>query len=159
MGLTAVEVKALRNADGVIFSFGDNPLMKNQHLIQPYKKNEDEFGTAERRLTIPVAGYFRNYATTGQGGVGEPKSAFASIHSARFDHAWMTVAETVKVGDSITLHWILSNNTETLKKAGLAHDYLELQIRRDSRRKPWPLTFKVDDRIAPYYSSARMATF
>ena len=159
MGLTTAEVKALRNADSVLFSFGADPMRTNKHYIGAIKRGKDEFGEVDRTLVIPVAGYFRNYATTGQGGVGEPKSAFASIHSARFDHAWMTVAETVRVGDDITLHWILSNNTETLKEAGLAHDYLKLQIRRDSRRKPWPLTFKVDDRITPYYSSARMATF
>src|ERR1700676_3872569 len=114
MKLTKEDVSALRKADGVIFRYHAGVNRDGEHLIEAVAEDKDEFGYRDRRRTIQVDGSFTNYAIPSMHDTaGEPKTCFEYIHAARFDHSWPTVAEIIKAGDELRLHWMLNNNTET----------------------------------------------
>lgn len=164
--LTRDDLKALREADSVSFAYTTEPREGQPPCYLRLTKKHDESGSAvwssdtEAERLIPaqvqLTAYDREHSSSDA--QREIRRAYASSLSAKFDPHWVTAVANIKVGDQLILHFIAGNNTETLRKAGLMHDEFDLRVRRfdkDGKRKA-DLTFRLDDRICPIGSSARM---
>ncbi len=69
-------------------------------------------------------------------------SALYTIHAARLDDVWRSIAAFLRVGDVITLRWRADNNTDHLTAACLHRDELRLGIVRGQRR--WQFLVDID---------------
>ncbi|MEJ3741803.1 hypothetical protein WEI85_00675 [Actinomycetes bacterium KLBMP 9797] len=78
-------------------------------------------------------------------------TATATIHAARLDDVWCSIAAWLRVGDIVTLHWRTDNNTQCIADAGLHRDEVRIGVQRGARR--W--MFLLDVAVGPD-SPARM---
>ena len=148
--LTADDIKALKAADDVTF----HTTVGESSVIRAHKraKLNDGWASNESYYDINVSDSWVDYGRSyGSNGPGEYKYAFASVSS--FDEVWHTIASLLRVGDSLWLHWVVDNNSETIEKAGLHSDELRLVVKRANAKQA--LVFTVDTSICPD-NSARM---
>lgn len=157
MALTTAEIKAMRNAEHVVFHHEHRP---GEHLAKDYaiarKEHDpgDGFGRRELEVRIPIAGSrFEAYSLDGDGDI-----VWASGVGRKYSPEWATVLGLLRVGDELIARWVLGNNSDTLKAAGLSHDEFKLTIVRTTKTGSRQMTFWLDDIITPEHSSARMAT-
>ena len=70
-------------------------------------------------------------------------NACHTIHPARLDEVWRSVAAFLRVGDVIAVHWRADANTDHLTAAGLHRDELRIGVRRGKRRFEFLLAVSV----------------
>lgn len=116
-GLSAMDMKAIRGADSVVFRLDKIECIK--------KVSNDPYET-ERRYIIPV-----HYD-----GIRDVTKAFHMIHSAKFTPEWDLVKKLARKGDELTLHWDQGGQTHDLmRRKGLIADALYLRIGRNGKDK------------------------
>lgn len=147
--LTADDVKALRKADTVSFhtnedgtfiraSFKDDVVTKTNADLFPVRNNR----ARERQIVIDHESYDAFYA-------------FAMVHTAQYSRTFQSIARLLRKGDFIALRWGKDSNTnETLRKAGLHADQLDVVIYRGKAGTD-PLVFTVETSVCPD-NTARM---
>lgn len=156
MALTRDQIKAMKNAEHVVFhrEHREGEPAKDYAIASRRHDPGDGFGERELIVTIPIAGsLFETYELPGDGDI-----AWASGVGRRYCAEWATVLEFLRVGDELIARFVLGNNSETLKDAGLSHDEFKVEIVRTGKTGSRRFTFWLDDIIAPTHSSARMAT-
>lgn len=167
--LTAENLRALRHADSLVIRYrgegsryADDDATLPQAFLEACKDEDprDGFGRRERRVTIPmVPAVFQNYAT------GKPAVTDASwvLLFPTVDHPIGTLIHYVlRAGDRIQPLFLLSNDSDNARNAGLTKDELHLYVHRgpvDDPRKAKRLRFMIDTNLCPPGSSARGLTF
>lgn len=157
VGLTKVDLKALRSADAICF---DHYSEKGEPRrgIRAIKKVENDPWDTERTHFVPcrshVAVYDRD--SFGASATDEAK-CFQMINCAQYDDYWKTIVGLLREGDEVVLKWTGANNNGylTQAKAGgdeLYRDDLALFVRRNGSLK---YSFQVSTSICPN-NSARM---
>ena len=158
VGLTSDDVKALRQADQVSFHFHQD---QGSIVATKRVKNPGPFGERERRHEFNVSSSF-----SGNKG-SKPRQCFAMEHGASYSETWQTIAQSLKAGDEVTLHWSadgertgylegakVSQDNTCAAGMELHADALYLQVRRGDKR----LSFFLSVSICPD-NTARMIRF
>lgn len=163
--LTGDDVAALRAAGVVSFHRYEGKAWISASLADSYEggarfytgkeqrlfPERSHLGRA-RKLTVAsrVRGYGRSDGEAGWDGRTHPMyAAFHMIHTAQYDHAWLTVARLVRAGDALTLAWTADNNNDAIRQAGLCSDELHVVVGRTVKGKPVepPLTFMIGRQV------------
>lgn len=152
--LTTDDVKALRKADKIVFGY----VSGQSTILASKERKTDGFDDPLRRIIYvdtSITDYERERRNEGSHvPLSERQyTCFESFSSAQYTEVWQTLAQILRAGDMVALHWIAANNTMTLDEDRLAHDELQLVVKREPNIK-W--TFNVEDRITPTHSTARM---
>lgn len=156
MPLTRDEIKAMKHASTVAFHHQHRPGEEPRDYAIASRDHDpgDGFGSRELRVEIPIhACRFQPYSLDGEGDI-----VWATGVCRRYVPEWHTFADMLRPGDDIVALFVLGNNSETLKSAGLSHDEFKLEIIRTTKSGSRSMTFWIDDIIVPEHSSARMAT-
>ncbi len=152
-GLSAQDVKALRQADSV--SFHKRAHGKPTDCIQCSKrvKNPGPYDETEKTYYVAVRGVIAG------GGVpygAEGYNCFEMIHVAQFCEVWRTIAQSLKAGDVLTLRWSADNfrngyvegaritEKDEYRGMELHADALYLEVTRGEGRKRRKLVFLLD---------------
>jgi hypothetical protein len=169
--LGADAVAALRAADSLSFHVHDG-----HASIRAYRERGSEgIYTAREQRLFPNARDFAwsrfreieaEFAAHGYGegsgiswstgwGEGAPGlAAYTSISGTDYaDGTWPTVANALRVGDTLTLSWVADNNSDVIRDAGLHTDRLTLCVTRGEGGKRY--AFHVREQTGPD-NSARM---
>ena len=121
-GLTKMDIKALRQADTIVF--------EKNHIIGIKELKNDPFET-ERRYAVPVEYNIETYGRNI-----EVRNVFHMINWAKGDAVWQTISKMLKTGDEIILDWKIGwGDTDLLSKAGITEDALYLHIKRKGEVK------------------------
>lgn len=145
--LTKDDIKAMRNADYIVFSRKDG-----QDNIICGKEESDEFGDKRRERVVNVHGWITDYERNGQI---DQKTAycFHMLHSSKYHTIWQSIASLMQVGDGISLRWTRSNNSEFLQKREIVMDMLDIEI---VKAKGKSITFHVHTSVVGNLCSFRM---
>jgi hypothetical protein len=164
--LSAEDVAALRMADTVTFHHyqgcafirayvrpSGHPATRTQRAQILFPEGPETSG--ERAREIPVSGSISGYTERGSmwhvDRTDTDAAAFHWIHSAHFVPTWVTVAQLLAAGETLTLLWIADNNSQDLRNAGLHHDALEIKAVKGKRTR----VYKICDQVT-LDNSARM---
>jgi hypothetical protein len=126
--LDALDIKALRTADSLVFRTRDE-----ESHINCCKKIQGNPWETERQHCIPVRAY-------------GAKEAFESWHYANNDLRWKTIVRSLCVGDMLRLHWYADaaqnqnlcaaradGSCEGIRYTVLHGDILYLQVDREGK--------------------------
>jgi hypothetical protein len=164
MTLTADDVAALRKANRVAFQTTSDGVTAIRAILDKgsYSDQVAVYTAREQRLfpetrtigddrerTIRCQGRCTDY------GDGDRRSGegYTAFHLDMFAHTteWQSIAATLRAGDTVTLHWVASNNSDVTRGAGFVRDELRICFGAGSRTR----TFLVDVQVGPR-NSARM---
>jgi len=121
-GITKMDIKALRQADRVVFDINE---------IIAIKELENDPFDSERKYAVPV-----KYNVETYGKNIKIRKAFHWLAWAKGNAVWQTITKLLRAGDEITLNWCKGwGDNELLKDAGLTEDALYLHIRRKGQVK------------------------
>ncbi len=102
-GLSAQDVKALRQADTVCFYYDNTRgVVVSQAVGCKRVKNAGPYEERERRHEVNVRGVVSG---TGVSYGAEGYRCFQMIHCAQSSETWRTVVSCLKAGDVLTLRW------------------------------------------------------
>jgi hypothetical protein len=149
--LTALDLKALKQADSVSFHF----VNERSTIVAHKDRDRDQPFSQDQRHEIEVGvGFtaYKGFHTSRRDGI---TSCFAMINASRFNETWTTVRDLLRVGDELVLEWIADNNSEVINKAQLHSDELCLIVKRRVGEKTKRMVFHVDHSIGPN-NTARM---
>lgn len=162
--LTAENMKTLRNAEDIVFRYNSVPGEDaGTTVIECIKRTDpgDGFGDRDIRVQIEVAGTrIRNYTGSPWAGENAQRQEVASMNwvlgTAQYNDVWRTIVQHIlRTNDHVWLELLVSNNSETLRSAGLAHDELQLMVERKTGERVKTFTFKLTDAIYPIHAGAR----
>ena len=121
-GITKMDMKALRQADRIVF---------NINKIIAIKEIKNDPFVDEREYEIPA-----EYNVETYGKNIKIRKAFHWIGWAKGNAVWQTITKLLRAGDEITLNWCKGwGDNELLKNAGLTEDALYIHIRRKGQAK------------------------
>jgi len=154
--LTKDHITFIRKADRISMHFNASQ-STDSATLRASTANTD----AEMPITCRV-----QFSLYGPNNHHTPRTCFGYIGSAHFDRTWASVAQLLKAGDTLTLHWIgdsngyvrvatFGGNSEVEAYHSLHMDKLELSIHRTQGKRPIVLTFTINVSICPM-NSARM---
>lgn len=160
--LTRMDIAALRKADRVSFHYnvrhvdnGERRSFIRAHKEPTYAERERDPFAREQIHEIdlgPNGEHHRviNYGDRHDGGW----SAFESVMAAQVTETWRTVVRSLKVGETIVMHWTRDNNSETIRKADLHVDELTVSVGKEGAQNGarW---YHIATRITPD-NTARM---
>lgn len=158
MALDSDDLAALRLADRVVFQTLDNGESAIRAIVDRgmltdtpiysareqrlFPETERYSRDRERTIRVRATGYGYGDATHNMGGWSGGKfSAFHMHHHARMTEEWCTLADLMRVGDTVTLRWVANNGNGNTKDAGLVVDELRLTLNLHGKRER---TFLVD---------------
>jgi hypothetical protein len=142
MELTPLDMKALKQADRVVFSYHCE-----KAILRCIKRVENDPYETERQYEITIdSNRFQNY-----GKLTTITSAFAFLSSAKYSELWNTVLQIIRPGDSLQFVWIVDNNSSLLEEMGLHNDAFQLIIQRGNKA----FAMQIASSICPS-NSARM---
>jgi len=119
-GITKMDIKALRQADSVVFHINE--------IIAIKEKEEDPF--PEMQYAIPVDYEKEAY------GKGMFYKAQYVLMWAKDNAVWQTIISLLREGDKIILSWKKGwGDNELLEDAGLTEDALYLKVQRKGKTK------------------------
>ena len=145
--LTAMDIKALRQADQIVFRH-----YRGAAQIEAIKRLDNEPFATEARYDVAVfASEVYDYSSQADAPRERQWSCFAMLHAAQHNERWRTICELVRTGDTVSFHWGRSNNNGYLDDAALAFDTLSIIIRRGNKK----YTIQVNESITSD-NSARM---
>lgn len=160
--LTRTDIAALRKADLVSFHYNvrrtsddganDRVTVIRAHKRPTYAERERDPFAREivHEIDLGAANLHRvtNHGERHDGGW----TAYESILSAQYVETWRTAVRSLKVGETIMMHWTRDNNSETIRKAGLHVDELTISVGVQGKSARW---YHIDTRITPD-NTARM---
>lgn len=162
--LTADDVKALRQAEKVVFRMtqgqatieaGLGDMLAEPRAYTGAQRRvfpELSTGSSDRERTIEVSGSVRGSVEGGFDSLAA-HTGFAMLHTAQYTPTWTTIASLLRVGDALMLVFDGDAHTdENLRKARMHGDVLRLRVRRPNGRV---LTFDVASSTGPD-NTARM---
>jgi hypothetical protein len=165
-GLSADDIKALRQADTICFDQLKDQVGQIRAIKRGRRGDRDLFRTQDAERVIPCKS--RVWASLREGVTQNDLTAFEYCGSAKYDSAIQTILGLLKPGDEVELEWrtggngYLERSRVTEKEPGaeyspgmgerLYHDRLTLSVRRRGERK---YTFNVADSVCPN-NTARM---
>lgn len=132
-GLTSLDLKALRDADKVVFKRRRDGTafircIKEVNRRSPWEDNE-------RVHEIPVRAEVRNARSDVE--------AFQMLYG-RHDEEWQTIASLLRAGDQLELEfWADSHTNGYCEEANLHADSLRLHVRRGEKRLVFLLSVAV----------------
>lgn len=162
-GLSREDIAALRKADHVTFS-----RHKGEAYVRACLDRHIDDTTKALRALFPKFHSERSRdrrieATDRIGGYDGSRSwwtdtddnqvaCFYMVHHPDASAEWQTIAAQLRPGDTLRLHWLAGNNSESLDRVGMHRDELRLEVtdRRGKRR-----TYLVAIKVGPD-NSARM---
>ncbi|WP_063729022.1 hypothetical protein [Streptomyces sp. RTd22] len=162
MGLSKQDVRAIRNADGLVF-FHNAPISRGGERMNWLKCIRDGSKTSSgfedfhvvRLESTSITYYGEDAHTKHSASLGDEKvvgSVYISSPGMLPQHeTWM---RALREGDELRVQMWLGNNNGYLKESGMAHDYAWLDIRRpktDARTRYW-----LGNVICPATSTCRM---
>lgn len=132
MGITKVELAALRKADTVCFDryWRDGDEFSKIRAIKDAKRTEADPYAEEITVSIFVESTVRDYDASSS----DRHTCFHMIHSPQYSEEWMTIVGLLKAGDDLVLRWTAGNSNGYLDEAGLHRDELALVVMRGKRR-------------------------
>lgn len=145
--LTKQELRALRNADDIVFRF-----FNGKHTIEPIRRADHSDTGFEQRIEIEVGGSVENLDWHSTAVV---TSGFEMVNASQFNKEMRTIVGFLKVGDVLELKWVANNNSENMVRAGLVADELRLEVRRGKK----VFYFNLEYSITPANSLARLVRF
>lgn len=167
MGLTKLDLAALRKADSICFDH-DRPrdrvnsqagrircikrLTEKQQLQDPYGGDERTY-TINVDSRISICGNYDSAEEKRE--LQEKLRAFEMIYAGDFYPKVQTIISNLRVNDVISLKWIMDNNNDYVKNAGLHKDDLVIEVNRDGKQKVKRLEFLVHSSVCED-NSARM---
>jgi hypothetical protein len=164
MVLTADDLAALRKASGVVFqTTRDGSAIRAILDKGRYSDQVAVYTAREQRLFAETRSYDMGRERTikcharcvayGGDDNRRMRDGFTAFHFDQFayDTDWQSIAATLRVGDTVTLCWVASNNSENMTNVGYVRDELRIEFGNDSRKR----TFLVDVQCGPC-NSARM---
>jgi hypothetical protein len=163
-GLTAENLKALRNADDIVFRYRNVPGEDTRStFIECIKDTDpgDGFGRRDIRVQIEVAGTrIRNFTASPWGDDKPQRREVASmdwvLSSTQHNDEWRTIVHHfLRKDDHLWVELFVSNDSENLRKAGLSCDELALIVERKAGNKIKTFSFKLDHSIYPTHSTGR----
>lgn len=160
------DVQALRRADAVSLHHHDG----EGHIragLTTFPSTQSRIFTATEQRLFPDTDQLDRYRTitvaTAVSGFDQRRrwheqalpgaAATATIHAARLDDVWCSIAGWLRVGDVVTLHWRADNNSAYLADVGLHRDEVRISVGRG--RRTW--TFLLDVAVG-LDNPARMIT-
>ena len=160
--LSAIDLKALRQADSICFDHGaESGIRAIKRGKAPFR--QDITYTIRCRSSVRIHDDSLDYGQRN----GDGAQCFAMIHSAQYDEQWRTIVDLLHVGDTLTLAWVGGDNNGYVTRSRvtekesdgyspglgekLYHDKLFLIAMRGKRK----LSFYVADSICPN-NTARM---
>lgn len=161
VGISADDVKALRQADTVSFHFTRGA--GSGIVARKRVKNPGPFGDREREHEVAAGAAFNGAHESGDRVGTENANCHAMVMSAQVDECWQTVAAFLKPGDVLRLNWYADAMTNGYLEGAavrpghhaagqtLHADALYLRITRGERR----FAFLIDVEICPS-NTARM---
>jgi len=121
-GLTKMDIKALRQADTIVF--------EKNNIVGIKEIKNDPFDT-EQRYAVPVEHNIETY-----GRDIKVRNVFYMINWAKGNVVWQTISKMLKTGDEIILDWKIGwGDSDLLLKAGITEDALYLHIKRKGEIK------------------------
>ena len=119
-GLTKMDIKALRQADTIVFHINKITAMREK----------EGYPFSEMRYTVPVEYEKEAY------GKGTISTAYYVLPWAKNEEVWQTISSLLKNGDKIILSWKKGwGDNELLENKGLTEDALFLKIKRREKIK------------------------
>lgn len=144
--LTRADITALRTANTVVFVYNGaaHPVTREAQTARAsYIRAIKEPTMAERdrdpfaREIVHVIdlgeGKGSHRLTDYEGGGDHEYTATAVLLTCRYDERWQSVARSLKVGESIVMHWQRNNDNGYVREAGLHVDSLDLVIGREGK--------------------------
>ncbi len=146
-GISAIDLKAIRNADRVSFHWHGNG-----YHIHAHKERENTRDGYEQTIRILVNGSVSQWSD-GQWGKTDNNiaAAFAWLPTPSQSLNWKTTIAAIKPGDVLTLRFHAGANSQNLTDAGLYRDFLDLEAQRGDKTFSW----RIDESVCPD-NSARM---
>jgi hypothetical protein len=170
MSLTKQDVRAIRNADSLVFYHNiefagerGNWLktgLDARHSSTGYDQNHwvQLDGTSIRNYEAGMGSTDRpsDYPTKGR----ESDEVYGAVIllSVKVRMEVLTWTKALREGDGLVVEFLVGNNNDGLRKAGLSHDEAWLTIHRDTRDRKMVAVGKyiLDDTITDVWSTARM---
>lgn len=166
-GLTAENLKTLRNADDIVFRYNNVPGEDAGSTVIECIKDVDPgdgFGERDIRVQIEVAGTrIHNYTASPWGDDKPQRREVASMDwvllSVRYNDEWRTIVQHIlRTNDHVWVELSVSNDSENLRRAGLTCDELALIVERKAGDKVKSFSFKLAHSIYPMHSTGRPVT-
>ena len=164
----ACTIRAIRNADSLVFFHNVEYAGERGPWLKAIRDGErSSTGFEEQHWVRLAEARVANY----EEGMGESRPDFPNKGRATDQLIGSVVLLSVSVrpeiatwtkilreGDALVVEFLVGNNNETLRKAGLSHDEAWLGVYRDKadRKMAQVGRYFLDDTIAPVWSSARM---
>lgn len=150
--VTAQQVKALKNADRVVFRLYKGQATVEAIMDASNPRNSTGF---EQQVIIYAGGvsvhdYAREH-THVPADEGHRYSGFEMFHSAQYSPQSVTLLGRIRTGATLRLYWVRANNNEILNDKGLVQDQLSLVIEHNNKRETYLVAVRVG-----YDNSARM---
>lgn len=163
--LTADDLAALRMATGIVCQTTREGhairaiLDRSRYTPEPVAI----YSAREQRLFPDTRNHARDRERTmvcgarmtayGDGDVRYGSDHYTAFHYEQFPRMseWASIAATMRVGDTVTLQWVASNNSEVTRSAGFVRDELRVSFGSANRAR----TFLIDVQVGPR-NSARM---
>lgn len=141
--LEASQVKALRNADSILYRYS---VAEDLCVLECMKKVDvgDGFGDRELRVEIPVSPQFTQYEEFNDGLRREITNACWIFSSARFIPQLVTALSLLRKEDRIQIHVIAGNSNGVTNEADLVTDEIYLKVHRSVNGNGTVLTFLLD---------------
>jgi hypothetical protein len=134
-GITREELKALRGADTIVFRWNTElrgadygPIGSSICATLSHDPG-DGFGKRELSVSVPAV----TPVVIDYGNNGTPAGACAVFSSAKFCPELVTALQFARTGDLLVPEYVCSNNSETLRDAGLHMDETKLRVRRGGK--------------------------
>ena len=164
--LTREQLKALKNADSIVFRFHseDSPHVTDRELpatwIEAIKTINpgDGFGERDRRVEIPTGqALLHSY---NQGVI--QYASWVFLHTDRSHPLGTLIHGFLRAGDRLQPEFVAGNNNDHVRDAGLTVDEVHLRVERgplDDPSKVKRFRFMLDTCVYPPHSLARNIHF
>jgi hypothetical protein len=133
--LNREQVKAIRNADAAVFRWNANDHGAGMLVLTKEVERADGFGSNELRVEIPTTVHVQNYGLD-RGAADTARNLLPAtggswvILSLPYHAEWSTIANQLRVADSLVQEWVVDNRNDLLKQAELTLHELKLTIER-----------------------------
>lgn len=147
--LTAMDIKALKQADSVSFHYSRDDLdstgVGGSYIRASKEIRNNPFETS-RDYRIDVTSKFQTYSNHNGRGISkeEIKFAYEWFSHCKYDDVWFTFTQIIRVGDVVSLLWVTDNNNQLVDEADLHCDSFKLVVQRGEKR----LTFLMETSVS-----------
>lgn len=147
--LESQHLRALRNADRIVFR-----TYEGRSTVEAIRDGRNTPSGFEDTVTVDAGETFTDYGASHSSQSADGYSAFHMEHSAQHAPVLRTVLRHLRPGDTLTLHWVRDNNSETHRDTGLHADELRLIVR--TRKGTGPLDEYLIESAVRLDNSARL---